>query len=60
MEAFLARHGDFAALPIAPLWRATLGAAAPADAVDAAQPWLRLTPLRHGTDGFFAAAVERR
>jgi 16S rRNA (cytosine967-C5)-methyltransferase len=60
MEGFLGRHDDFAAQPVAPLWRATLYADAPADAVDATRPWLHLTPARHGTDGFFAAAAVRR
>jgi 16S rRNA (cytosine967-C5)-methyltransferase len=60
MEGFLGRHDDFAALPVAPVWRAALRTVAPADAVEGARPWLHLTPARHGTDGFFAAVVERR
>lgn len=57
-EAFLARHPEFAACPLAAVWRETLGTEAPADAVSG--PWLRLTPARHGVDGFFAAVFERR
>jgi 16S rRNA (cytosine967-C5)-methyltransferase len=60
MEWFLERHDDFAALPVGVVWPAAVGGAAPAEAVGAAGPWLHLTPAVHGTDGFFAALVERR
>ncbi len=53
VSAFLARHPDFATLPLAACWPAGVGPA-PGEG-----PFLFLTPLRHGTDGFFAAALER-
>ncbi len=52
VEAFLARHPDFAAVPLETCW--TLQAPAPGPG-----PYLSLTPRRHGTDGFFAAVLER-
>ena len=55
MAAFLAAHPDFAPLPLAGLWPAVLGTPSPLDG-----PWLRLSPARHDTDGFFAAVLERR
>jgi 16S rRNA (cytosine967-C5)-methyltransferase len=51
---FLAAHGDFALLPIAGVWREAVGGAAPTRA-----DMLRLSPARHGTDGFFVAVMER-
>jgi 16S rRNA (cytosine967-C5)-methyltransferase len=52
VSAFLSRHPDFA---IVPLWRAwTLDTPAPNGG-----DFLSLTPARHGTDGFFAAVLER-
>jgi 16S rRNA (cytosine967-C5)-methyltransferase len=54
IEAFLARNPEFAVLPVALAWPGTCGAP-PTDG-----PWLRLTPARHGTDGFFAAVLARR
>ena len=53
-ERFLADHGDFSAVPA--------DRAAPASLSDAAlfdAGYLRLTPYRHETDGFFAAVFER-
>ncbi len=46
VEAFLARNGDFEIMPIE---NAELG-----------QPFMRLTPHRHATDGFFAAILTRK
>ncbi len=52
VEAFLAGHGDFHLIPAG-------------DALDAQKvvlemgTYLRLDPARHGTDGFFAAVLER-
>jgi 16S rRNA (cytosine967-C5)-methyltransferase len=40
------------------VWRDALGGEAPAEI--ASGPFLRLSPLRHGTDGFFAATLVRR
>ena len=53
VEAFLARHPDFAVVPLAEAW--SLPGAAPGEG-----PYLSLTPRRHGTDGFFGAVLERR
>ncbi|MCC7049763.1 MAG: RsmB/NOP family class I SAM-dependent RNA methyltransferase [Alphaproteobacteria bacterium] len=50
VEAFLAAHPDFAVVPA--------GEALPGVSADG--PYLRLTPARHGTDGFFAAVMERK
>lgn len=48
VEAFLAAHPDFHVVPQAVV-------------TDSAHPaYLSLTPARHGTDGFFAAALQRR
>ena len=53
VEGFLARHADFAPVEVSRVW--TLPAPCPSP-----DPYLVLTPLRHGTDGFFAAVLERR
>ena len=52
VQSFLAAHPDFAVVPLARAW--DLPAAPPCPG-----PFLTLTPLRHGTDGFFAAVLER-
>lgn len=51
---FLARHSDFAVLPVPTLWSADWGPC-PTDA-----PMLALSPHAHGTDGFFVAVLARR
>jgi 16S rRNA (cytosine967-C5)-methyltransferase len=51
---FLAAHPAFWLLPVGPVWRAVMGTAPPAEG-----EMLRLTPGRHGTDGFFVALIER-
>jgi 16S rRNA (cytosine967-C5)-methyltransferase len=59
VERFLATHPQFRLVPLRDAWREALGE-------DATPPppvggdMLRLTPARHGTDGFFAAVLERR
>ena len=53
VEAFLVRHPDFKVLPLAQAWPAGV----PAPGVGR---FLSLTPRSHGTDGFFAAVLERR
>jgi 16S rRNA (cytosine967-C5)-methyltransferase len=56
VERFVARHADFAVKPFAALWtEAMQGVPAPC-----AGAFMLLTPARHGTDGFFAAVLERR
>lgn len=54
VEAFLARHPDFRLVPAAEAL-ARLGISVPG-----AADTLTLRPDRHGTDGFFAAVLERR
>ncbi|MBI1199042.1 MAG: methyltransferase domain-containing protein [Phenylobacterium sp.] len=51
VEAFLAAHPEFRLVP--------LGEAAPQITGSAHPDYLSLTPARHGTDGFFAAAMTR-
>ena len=53
-EAFLAAEPDFALLPAARAWAETIGGNSPGG-----ERYLRLTPARHGTDGFFVAIFER-
>ncbi|MCW5772032.1 MAG: RsmB/NOP family class I SAM-dependent RNA methyltransferase [Rhodospirillaceae bacterium] len=55
IEAFLAETGNaFRPLDAAAAWPDLVGGAAPFDG-----PFMLLTPRRHGTDGFFAAILER-
>jgi 16S rRNA (cytosine967-C5)-methyltransferase len=53
-EAFLAAHPDFSLYPAAQAWAETIGGQSPGG-----EEYLRLTPSRHGTDGFFVAIVQR-
>jgi 16S rRNA (cytosine967-C5)-methyltransferase len=53
-EAFLAVDPEFALVPAAQVWRETIGRGLPG-----CGQYLRLTPARHGTDGFFVAILER-
>ncbi len=52
---FLADRHDFRSVPLAEAWREAVGGACPAQGHE-----LVLTPHCHGTDGFFAAVLERR
>ena len=52
---FVDRAPQFAVRPIGEVWAAAVGGECPAEG-----PFLSLTPARHGTDGFFAAVLERR
>jgi 16S rRNA (cytosine967-C5)-methyltransferase len=52
VEGFLARHPAYRVVPLSEVW--TLPAPVPC-----AGPYLVLTPLQHGTDGFFGAVLER-
>jgi 16S rRNA (cytosine967-C5)-methyltransferase len=51
IEAFVERHPEFSVVPVSDL-------SMPAET--ASGPYLRLSPLKHGTDGFFAAALVRK
>jgi 16S rRNA (cytosine967-C5)-methyltransferase len=52
VDRFLSGHSDYRTVPLDRAW--SLTSAAPSDG-----PYLSLTPHRHGTDGFFAAVLER-
>jgi 16S rRNA (cytosine967-C5)-methyltransferase len=54
-ESFLAASADFTLYPAARAWEETIGGHCPGG-----DEYLRLTPARHGTDGFFVAIFERR
>jgi len=58
VAAFLARHPNFALVPWRDLWAAVLPVAPPPSA-DGSDETLLMTPLSHGTDGFFVAVMER-
>jgi 16S rRNA (cytosine967-C5)-methyltransferase len=57
-EAFLSANPDFTLVPSADVWRTAVwpegGPEVPTE------PYLRLTPATHDTDGFFAALFERK
>ncbi len=54
-EAFLAAEPEFSVVPVARVWHETIGSASPGG-----ERYLRLTPARHRTDGFFVAIFERQ
>jgi 16S rRNA (cytosine967-C5)-methyltransferase len=54
-EAFLAASPEFSIVPATNVWHEAIGGIAPGG-----EPYLRLTPARHGTDGFFVAIFERQ
>jgi 16S rRNA (cytosine967-C5)-methyltransferase len=54
-EAFLAAEPKFSVVPAARAWNETIGGPSPGG-----ERYLRLTPARHGTDGFFVAIFERQ
>lgn len=51
---FLETHPDFSLLPLSEVWHRVVGSDCPLRG-----PMLRLSPARHGTDGFFVAVMER-
>ncbi|HUB97090.1 MAG TPA: RsmB/NOP family class I SAM-dependent RNA methyltransferase [Stellaceae bacterium] len=55
IERFLAAHEAFSILPIPQVWREAVGSDCPTR-----DDLLRLSPARHGTDGFFVAVLTRR
>ena len=55
IDAFLAEQPGFEILPISEVWAGVLDGDAPCD-----DPFLHLTPVRHGTDGFFLAVLQRK
>jgi 16S rRNA (cytosine967-C5)-methyltransferase len=58
IAAFLEKHPEFSVVPVSDLWRDVIATEVPPQ-IDAS-PYLRLSPLQHGTDGFFAAALVRK
>jgi 16S rRNA (cytosine967-C5)-methyltransferase len=60
VTAFLARHPGFALVPLVRAWPGAPPGIAPVTPGHDAGEYLSLTPARHGTDGFFAAVLERR
>jgi 16S rRNA (cytosine967-C5)-methyltransferase len=58
VEAFLACHPEFKIVPWPELWHAAIGTEPPRSAYGSTDTLL-MTPLSHGTDGFFVAVLER-
>ena len=59
IERFLAAQPEFEIVPLSRIWDEVMtGPDHPACPCD--DPYLRLTPAQHGTDGFFAAVLQRR
>jgi 16S rRNA (cytosine967-C5)-methyltransferase len=54
-EAFLSAEPEFSVVPATRAWSETIGGPSPGG-----DRYLRLTPARHGTDGFFVAIFERQ
>ncbi|RJF85298.1 RsmB/NOP family class I SAM-dependent RNA methyltransferase [Azospirillum cavernae] len=52
---FLETHPEFTVKPVADVWAEEAYGPVPCDG-----PYLRLTPARHDTDGFFAAILDRK
>jgi 16S rRNA (cytosine967-C5)-methyltransferase len=52
LEAFCGRHAGYRVVPVSEAWNLP-------GPVPCADPYLFLTPLRHGTDGFFGAVLEK-
>ncbi len=55
IDGFVARHPDFAVLPLPGVWEEAIDTPVPSR-----EPYLRLTPAEHGTDGFFIAVLARQ
>jgi len=60
IAGFLKAHPDFSIVPASKVWAETLGAIKGAGACPDDGEFLHLTPAQNGTDGFFAAILERR
>ena len=57
VAAFLGRHPEFNLVPWRKLWEQALDTPAPASA-DGYEDTLLMTPLSHGTDGFFVTLMQ--
>ena len=56
MDDFLVRHPEFETVPFLQAWQEATDSPPPPVEGD----WMQLSPHRHGTDGFFAAVLQRR
>jgi 16S rRNA (cytosine967-C5)-methyltransferase len=56
VTAFLESHGDFAVIPVADIWRESVGPAAP----PSLGQFFRASPHSTQTDGFFTAILARK
>lgn len=59
VAAFLDRHLDFALVPWRDVWAETISGELP-ESADGSDETLLMTPLSHGTDGFFVAVMRRK
>jgi 16S rRNA (cytosine967-C5)-methyltransferase len=59
VEAFLGRHPEFKLIPWRQLWGEALPETPAPPSADGSEDTLLMTPLSHGTDGFFVAMMER-
>jgi 16S rRNA (cytosine967-C5)-methyltransferase len=59
VDAFLARRPEFRLIPWPELWQHALPDVTPVPSADGSAETLLMTPLSHGTDGFFVAVVQR-
>jgi 16S rRNA (cytosine967-C5)-methyltransferase len=59
VQAFLSDHRDFAIVPLAAAWDVATWGESGVPAPLSVEGFLSLTPLRHDTDGFFGAVLER-
>ena len=59
VDAFLARQPEFRLIPWPELWQQALPGVPPVPSADGSAETLLMTPLRHGTDGFFVAVLQR-
>ena len=59
VDAFLSRHPEFKLIPRASVWDQALPQVPALPSADGSAETLQMTPLSHGTDGFFVAVLER-
>ncbi|HEX2448095.1 MAG TPA: RsmB/NOP family class I SAM-dependent RNA methyltransferase [Methyloceanibacter sp.] len=58
VDAFLARHSEFKLMPWRELWEKALPGSPSLPSADGSTETLQMTPLSHGTDGFFVAVMQ--
>jgi 16S rRNA (cytosine967-C5)-methyltransferase len=58
VDAFLARHSEFRLVPWRELWEKALPGSPSLPSADGSTETLQMTPLSHGTDGFFVAVMQ--